>query len=86
MTLKDASEFNALLQIQTDIAKQVVLEDPASEVALTGAVAQSFDDNLVFSSAVVVDTLMNVVDESASITKPPCRTCLACSSSARVPR
>ena len=69
MAVKDASEFNALRQLQTDIAKQVVLEDPASEVASIGAVAQSFDESFVFSSAVVVDTLMNVIDESASIAK-----------------
>jgi deoxyribonuclease V len=69
VAVKDASEFNALRQVQTNIAKQVVLEDPASEVASIGAVAQSFDESLVFSSAVVVDTLMNVIDESASITK-----------------
>ena len=47
VAVKDASEFNALRQIQTNIAKQVVLEDPASEVASIGAVAQSFDDSLV---------------------------------------
>jgi len=67
MAAKDGSEFHTLRQIQTNIAKQVVLEDPASEVASIGAVAQSFDEGLVFSSAVVVDTLMNVIDESASI-------------------
>ena len=69
MGLKDASEFNALRQIQTDIAKRVVLRDPVSQVASIGAVAQSFDESLVFSSAVVVDTLMKVIDESASIAK-----------------
>jgi deoxyribonuclease V len=69
VAVKDASEFSVLRQIQTTIAKQVVLEDPASEVASIGAVAQSFDESLVFSSAVVVDTLMNVIDESASIAK-----------------
>jgi len=67
VAVKDASEFNALRQLQTDIAKQVVLEDPAREVASIRAVPQSFDASLVFSSAVVVDTLMNVIDESASI-------------------
>ena len=67
MAAKDVSEFHTLRQIQTNIAKQVVLEDPASDVASIGAVAQSFDESLVFSSAVVVDTLMNVIDESASI-------------------
>ncbi|MGZ4846928.1 MAG: endonuclease V [Halobacteriota archaeon] len=69
MAVKDASEFNALRQLQTDIAKQVVLEDPASEVASIGAVAQSFDESLIFSSAVVVDTQMNVIDGSVSIAK-----------------
>jgi deoxyribonuclease V len=69
VAVKDASEFNALRKLQTDIAKQVVLEDPASEVASIGAIAQSFDTNVIFSSAVVVDTLMNVIDESASIAK-----------------
>ena len=87
MAVKDASEFNALRKLQTDIAKQVVLEDPASEVASIGAIAQSFDTNVIFSSAVVVDTLMNVIDESASIAKTamPVR-CLASSFSVRVPR
>lgn len=69
MAVKDASEFNALRQLQTDIAKQVVLEDPASEVASIGAVAHSFDESLIFSSAVVVDTQMNVIDGSVSIAK-----------------
>jgi len=68
LTVKGASEFHTLRQIQTNIAKQVVLEGPANEVASIGAVAQSFQDDLVFSSAVVVDTLMNVIEESASIT------------------
>ena len=67
MAVKDVSEFHTLRQIQTNIAKQVILEDPAREVALIGAVAQSFVGGLVFSSAVVVDTLMNVIDEPASI-------------------
>jgi deoxyribonuclease V len=65
----NASEFQALREIQTNIAKQVVLEDPSSEVASIGAVAQSFDKNIVFSSAVVVDTLMHVIDESASVVR-----------------
>jgi deoxyribonuclease V len=67
VVVKDVSELNALRQIQTNIAKQLVLENPANDVELIGAVAQSFDESLVFSSAVVVDTLMNIIDESASI-------------------
>ena len=69
MAANDASEFHALFEIQTTIAKQVVLEDPTSDVASIGAVAQSFDEDLVFSSAVVVDTLMNIIDQSESIAK-----------------
>jgi len=67
MVVKNASEFHALWQIQTNIAEQVVLEDPVGDFASIGVVALSFDESLVFSSAVVVDTLMNVIDESASI-------------------
>ena len=67
MAVKDASEFHALRQIQTNIAEQVVLDDPVGDVASIGAVAISFDESLVFSSAVVVDTLMNIIDDSASI-------------------
>ena len=37
MAVKDVSEFHTLRQIQTNIAKQVILEDPAREVALIGA-------------------------------------------------
>ena len=69
MVGQDASQFQDLLRIQTDIAKQVVLEDPAGQVASIGAVAQSFDDDLVFSSAILVDALMNVIDESTAIAK-----------------
>jgi len=53
--------------VQTTIAKQVVLEDLVDEVASIGAVAQSCDEPLIFSSAVVVDTLMNVIDEATSV-------------------
>jgi deoxyribonuclease V len=69
MVIHDANEFSALRQIQINIAKQVVLEDPATDFTLIGAVAQSFDDDRIFSSAVIVDADLKVIDESASITK-----------------
>ena len=67
MAVKDTNEFHALRQKQTTIAKQVVLEDLVSEVTSIGVVAQSGDEALIFFSAVVVDALMNVIDESTSI-------------------
>jgi deoxyribonuclease V len=69
MVAQDASRFQDLLRIQTNIAKQVVLEGPAGEVTSIGAVAQSFADDLAFSSAILVDALMDVIDESTAIAK-----------------
>jgi deoxyribonuclease V len=69
MVAHDVIRFQDLLRIQTNIAKQVVLEGPAGEVTSIGAVAQSFADDLAFSSAILVDALMNVIDESTAIAK-----------------
>ncbi len=69
MVALEASRFQDLLRIQTNIAKQVVLEGPACAVESIGAVAQSFAADLVFSSALLFDELMNVIDESTAIVK-----------------
>jgi deoxyribonuclease V len=65
----DATQFQDLLRIQTNIAKQVILEDAAGDFTSVGAVAQSFADDVVFSSTIVVDGLMNVIDEATAIKK-----------------
>ena len=73
MVARDATQFLDLLRIQTDVAAQVVLDDPPGDFESIGAVAQSFSNDVVFSSAIIVDALMNVIDESiasARITMP----------------
>jgi deoxyribonuclease V len=73
MVAQDATQFQELLRLQTAIAAQVVLDDPPGDFASIGAVAQSFSNHVVFSSAIVVDSLMNVIEESiasAKITMP----------------
>jgi deoxyribonuclease V len=73
MVAQDATQFQDLLRLQTAIAAQVVLGDPLGDFASIGAVAQSFSNDVVFSSAIVIDALMNVIEESiasAKITMP----------------
>ena len=73
MVAQDATKFQDLLKIQTDIATQVVLDAPAGDYTSIGAVAQSCSNDVVFSSAIVLDALMNVVEvstASAKITMP----------------
>jgi deoxyribonuclease V len=69
MVAQDASRFQDLRRIQTNIAQQVVLGGPAGAVTSIGAVAQSFADNLAFSCAILVDKSMNVIDEATAIAK-----------------
>jgi deoxyribonuclease V len=69
MVVRDATQFQDLRRIQTDIATQVVLNDPPGDLASIGAVAQSFSNDVVFSSAIIVDACMNVIDESISSAK-----------------
>ena len=69
MVAQDASRFQDLHRIQTNVAQQVVLEGPAGAVTSIGAVAQSFADDLAFSCAILVDASMNVIDESTAIAK-----------------
>jgi deoxyribonuclease V len=73
MVAQDPTKFQDLLRIQAAIATQVVLDGPPGDYALIGAVAQSCSNEVVFSSAIVVDALMNVVEAStasAKITMP----------------
>lgn len=73
MVAQDQTKFQDLLKIQTAVAAQVVLDDPHGDYALIGAVAQSCSDEVVFSSAIVVDALMDIVEvstASAKITMP----------------
>jgi len=58
-----------LLSIQIAIALQVVLKDPPGDFTSIGAVAQSFSNDVVFSSAIIVDIIMNVIDESIASVK-----------------
>jgi deoxyribonuclease V len=69
MVTRDTTQFQDLLRTQTDIATQVVLDDPLGDFASIGAVAQSFSNDVVFSSAIIVDALMNVLDESIASVK-----------------
>ena len=69
MIPSNEGQFETLRQIQRTVAQQVVLEDAASEVTTIGGVAQSFEEDFVFSSAVVVNSLMTVIDEAQSISK-----------------
>jgi deoxyribonuclease V len=69
MVAQDASRFQDLRRIQTNVAQQVVLGGPAGAVTSIGAVAQSFADNLAFSCAILVDKSMNVIDEATAIAK-----------------
>ena len=48
MAVKGVSEFHTLQQIQTNIAKQVVLEDPAREVASIATAAMQYVPCLLF--------------------------------------
>jgi deoxyribonuclease V len=64
MVAQDATQFRDLLDIQTGIATQVVLDGPPGAFASIGAVVQSFSNDVVFSSAIIIDTMMNVIDES----------------------
>jgi len=73
MVAQDATQFQDLLRLQTVIVARVVLDDPSGNFLSIGAVAQSFSNDVVFSSAVVVDALMNVIEESiasAKVTMP----------------
>jgi deoxyribonuclease V len=73
MVEQDPTKFADLLRIQTAIATLVVLDDPPGDYALIGAVAQSCSKEVVYSSAIVVDALMNVVEvstASARLTMP----------------
>ena len=73
MVAQDATQFQDLLRLQTAIVARVVLDDPSGNFLSIGAVAQSFSNDVVFSSAVVVDALMNVIEESiasAKVTMP----------------
>jgi len=73
MVAQDATQFQDLLRLQRAIAAKVVLDDPPGDFASIGAVAQSFSNDVVFSSAIEVDALMNVIEESiasATITMP----------------
>jgi deoxyribonuclease V len=69
MVAQAASQFQDLLSIQIAIAQQVVLKDPPGDFTSIGAVAQSFSNDVVFSSAIIVDTMMNVIDESIASVK-----------------
>jgi len=64
----------------------VVLEDLVSEVTSIGVVGQSGDEALIFFSAVVVDALMNVIDESTSIATAAVPYVPGCCSSMRAPQ
>jgi hypothetical protein len=64
MVAQDATQFQDLLRLQRAIAAKVVLDDPPGDFASIGAGAQSFSNDVVFSSAIVVDALMNVIEES----------------------
>jgi len=63
MVALGARQFHDLIRIQIEIATQVILDGPLEDFVFIGAVAQSFSNDVVFSSAVVVNSLMNVVDE-----------------------
>jgi len=67
MGAKEEKELNALRRTQRLISKRVILEDPSAQIALIGAVAQSSAGGCIFSSAVVVDSQMSVIDESSSV-------------------
>jgi deoxyribonuclease V len=67
MASTEEKELEGLRKMQKDIAKKVILEDPVGQIALIGAVAQSSDAGRVFSSAVVVDSQMNIVDEASAV-------------------
>ena len=69
MVAQDASRFQDLRRIQTNVAQQVVLGGPAGAVTSIGAVAQSFADDLAFSCAILIDASMNVIDEATAIAK-----------------
>jgi deoxyribonuclease V len=64
MVPQDATQFQDLLSIQTAIATQVALDEAHGDFASIGAVAQSFSNDVIFSSAIIVDTMMNVIEES----------------------
>lgn len=73
MVAQDLTTLQDLLRIQTAVATRVVLDGPPVNYALIWAVAQSCSNEVVFSSAIVVDALMNVVEvstASAKITTP----------------
>lgn len=73
MVAQDPTALQDLLRIQTAVATRVVLDGPLVDYALIGAVVQSCSNEVVFSSAIVVDALMNVVEistASAKITTP----------------
>ena len=73
MVAQDPTKFQDLLRIQTTIATQVVLDDLQGDYASIGAVSQSCSNEVVYSSAIVVDSLMNVIEvstASARLTMP----------------
>jgi deoxyribonuclease V len=67
MAATEEKELDALRRSQRHISKRVTLEDPPGQIASIGAVAQSSSGSCIFSSAVVVDSQMNVIDESSSV-------------------
>jgi deoxyribonuclease V len=67
MAATEEKELEALRRTQNDIAKKVILEDPLGQVVSIGAVAQSSAAGLIFSSAVVVNSQMNIIDESSAV-------------------
>jgi deoxyinosine 3'endonuclease (endonuclease V) len=69
MVAQDVTQFQDLLRLQTAIVALVVLDDPSGNFASIGAVAKSFSNDVVFSSAVIVDALMNVIEESIASAK-----------------
>lgn len=67
MAATEEKELDALRRTQRQISKGVILEDPPDQIASIGAVAQSSAGHYIFSSAVVVDSQMRVIDESSSV-------------------
>jgi deoxyribonuclease V len=67
MAATEENELDVLRRTQRHISKRVILEDPPGQIASIGAVAQSSAGGCIFSSAVVVDSQMSVIDESSSV-------------------
>ncbi len=67
MVATEEKELDALRRTQRYISRRVILEDPPDQIASIGAVAQSSAGDYIFSSAVVVDSQIRVIDESSSV-------------------